>query len=96
VADVERDGDPAGVGDCQERDPPLRPVDGPHDRPIAFGEALLGEDGCSARHDGPEIAVAPGSRPEERTDHEGGTLIEPRCPHADQVDQGIHGRRTCS
>ena len=39
VADVERDRDPARVGDRQERDPPLRPVDGPDDCAITFDEA---------------------------------------------------------
>ncbi len=96
VADVERDRDRARVGDRQERDPPLRPVDGPDDRAIAFGEALVGEDARGARHDRPEIAVAPRSRPEERTDHERGSPIEPRFPRSDQVDQGLHGRGTCS
>jgi hypothetical protein len=38
-----------------------------------------------------EIAVAPCPRPEERTDHERGSPIEPRCPRPDQVDQGLHG-----
>ena len=96
VADVERDRDPASVGDRQERDPPLRPVDGPHDRAIALGEACLRQDARRARHDGPEVAVAPCPRPEERTDHERGSPIEPRCPRSDQVDQGLHGRGTCS
>ncbi len=96
VADVERDRDPARVGDCQERDPPLGPVDGPHDGTVAFGQALVGEDARRARHDRPEVAVAPGPRPEERTDHERGSPVEPRCSRSDQVDQGLHDRSTCS
>ena len=63
--------DRAGVGDGEEGDPPLGPVDGPEDHPIAGLRAGVGEDPAARGTIAAEVAIPPHAGPERRSDQEG-------------------------
>ena len=90
VPDVQRHRHGTKVGDREERDPPLRPVDRPQDDPVPLADAGVMDHARGLGHDATEIAVAPGPRPEERPDHERGPAIEAFRAGPDEIDQGVH------
>ena len=91
MPDVERDGDAAGVGDCQEGQAPFRSIDGPDDRPVAGTEAGIGEDASGTRDGRGQVAVGQRPRPERRSNDQRRAFREALTTEAHEVDQGLHG-----